>query len=427
MTRPLQFLFWFGIAWLLYVYLGYPVLLFLLGLLRRPRPTNFSESYLPKVSVLISARNEEKDIAWKIAETLSWDYPHDHLEVLVASDASEDGTDKILSQVCDPRFRFVRLNERRGKNEALNRLNELAHGDLLFFTDANSHIEPQTLRKMVHHFVNPRVGCVTGSECTIPEDMELVVRSGTRAFLGYESFVNTLESRLGSVLVCDGSIFAIRKSLFSALHPDLANDFELPVRIGDSRRSILFDPLAISYEKATSDWREEFRRKRRICCQGAIGSWKLRHCLFGFRGWQFLSRKLLRWLGVFPLALSLVSSGLLVSHAGYAAALELQVIFYLLTFFGWLLAEQNRQGSRATSFPFYFVMVNIAALTGVLDALGGKRFTTWDSPAHSRGSFTDLAVDGQLNRTTAEAQIFLAKSMPRSSNPSEIAPNKPLS
>jgi cellulose synthase/poly-beta-1,6-N-acetylglucosamine synthase-like glycosyltransferase len=426
MTQTFQFLFWLGIFWLAYVYLGYPALLWLLGLLR-PLRINTFDIYLPKVSVLISARNEEKDIGWKIAETLAWDYPQERLEVLVASDASEDRTDEILSKVRDPRFRFLRLNERRGKNEALNRLNELAHGDLLFFTDANSHIEPQSLRKMVQHFADPRVGCVTGSECTIPEELQLVIRSGTRAFLGYESFVNTLESRVGSVLVCDGSIFAVRKNLFSALQPDLANDFELPVRIGHSRSAILFDSLAISYEKATSDWREEFRRKRRICCQGAIGSWRLRRCLYGFRGWQFLSRKLLRWLGALPLALSLVSSGFLVSNTVYAAALELQVMFYVLTSLGWLLAEKNRQGTRVTSFPFYFVMVNVAAFTGVLDALVGKRFTTWDSPAHSRGSFADIAAGGQVNRTEDEARIFQCQSLSRSSNPTEMAANKPSS
>ena len=51
---------------------------------------------LPTVSVLISARNEEKDIDWKVAETLAWDYPNERLELLVASDDSTDGTDEIL-------------------------------------------------------------------------------------------------------------------------------------------------------------------------------------------------------------------------------------------------------------------------------------------------------------------------------------------
>src|ERR1700687_4976448 len=394
MTRAFEFLFWLGLVWLGYVYLGYPALLWFIGFFRSFR-LGASEAYIPKVSVMISARNEQKDIGWKIAETLSWDYPREQLEVLVASDASEDGTDAILAKVSDPRFRFLRLDERKGKNEALNRLKELAGGELLFFTDANSHIGPACLRRMVSCFADSRVGCVTGSERTTREEQEFVVASGTRAFLGYESLVNTLESRIGSVLVCDGSIFCIRRDLFSALQPDLANDFELPVRIGSSGCAILFDPFAISYEKATSDAREEFRRKRRICCQGVIGFWRLRHDLSGLRGWQFFSRKLLRWLGAVPLLLSFLFSALLVSNPLYASAFGLQLVFYGLTLLGWLLAVGKRQGSSASTFPFYFVMVNIAAFAGVLDAILGKRFSVWESPAHSRGSRSNVPPDEQ--------------------------------
>ncbi len=385
MTPVFEFLFWLGVVWLSYVYAGYPALLWLIGLFRPFRP-NTGDSYLPTVSVLISARNEQRDIGWKIAETLAWNYPKQKLELLVASDASEDGTDEILKAVTDSRFRFLRIEERVGKNEALNRLSELACGELVFFTDANSHIDESCLHRVVQHFAEARVGCVTGSEHTIRENKQFVVSTGTRAFLGYESLVNTLESRLGSVLVCDGSIFCIRRSLFSALQPDLANDFELPVRIGGEGRAILFDPTAISHEKATTDAREEFRRKRRICCQGMIGFWRLRRNLSGLRAWQMLSRKLLRWLGAIPLMLILASSVWLAANRFYELMLVFQFSFYGLALLGWWLAVRRREGSRATTFPFYFVLVNIAALTGVIDAVFGKRFSIWESPQQSRGS-----------------------------------------
>lgn len=394
MTRLCEFVFWLGVSWITYVYVAYPALLWLIGLFRSFEPRTH-DSFLPKVSVLISARNEQKDIGWKVTETLAWNYPAEALEVVVASDASEDGTDDILRNIGDTRLRFLRLEERGGKNEALNRLSELASGDLLLFTDANSHIEPDCLRRIVGYFADPRVGCVTGSERTIREGEELVVTSGTRAFLGYESLVNVLESRLGSVLVCDGSIFCIRRSLFTRLQADLANDFELPVHIGGKGWAILFDPSAISYEKATSDPREEFRRKRRICCQGVIGFWRLRHHLHGLRAWQLFSRKLLRWTGAAPLALILLSGLGLARNNWYAAALVLEFLFYVLALRGWWLATRGREARGATVFPFYFVMVNVAAMTGVIDAAFGRRFSVWESPAHSRGSRTGEALPGK--------------------------------
>ncbi len=393
MTRVSEFLFWVSLAWLAYVYIGYPAFLWLGGLFKSFHPRT-SDSYLPRVSVLISARNEQNDIGWKIAETLAWDYPREQLELLVASDASDDGTDEILAKVNDPRFQVLRLEKRSGKNEALNRLNDLAKGELLFFTDANSHIEPDCLRKMVRHFADSRVGCVTGVERTLLEKENSAVVTGTRASLGYESLVNALESRIGSVLVADGSIFCIRTRLFSTLQRDLANDFELPAQIGACGHALLFDPLVVSFEKSTSSPAEEFNRKRRICGQGILGFWRLRHCFTGLRAWQLFSRKFLRWFGVVPLTLMVLSNLWLASHSFYALTLVLQVIFYSLALVGWSLAKWQQSTSVAT-FPFFFVLVNIAAFVGVVQALSGKRFGVWESAALSRGSRATLAEEGR--------------------------------
>jgi cellulose synthase/poly-beta-1,6-N-acetylglucosamine synthase-like glycosyltransferase len=141
-------LFILGTAWLFYVYAGYPVLMLIISLFRRTEPL-LSNKFEPSVSVLISAFNEEKDIGWKISETLAWDYPFDKLEVLVASDASDDSTDDIVKSICDRRVTFVRMKRRGGKVRALNSLVELARGEILFFTDANAHIGPNALRLMV--------------------------------------------------------------------------------------------------------------------------------------------------------------------------------------------------------------------------------------------------------------------------------------
>ncbi|MGH9865134.1 MAG: glycosyltransferase, partial [Candidatus Acidiferrales bacterium] len=283
MSHTWLILFWAGIAWLFYVLAGYPILLLLLGWVR-PFRSALQEGYLPKVSILISARNEEKDIEWKIHETLDWNYPPELLEVLVASDASEDRTDEILQRITDPRLKYLRIQQRAGKNEALNRLSALATGELLFFTDANSHVGPNCLRSMVRHFADPRVGCLTGIERN--RSPEGSVEIGAMAYLEYEAVINNLESRLGSVLVCDGSNFCIRRTLFSPLQRDLANDLESPIRIGSKGFALLFEPMAWSLERSTSSIREEFNRRRRICGQGALGLWRLRGSLRGIRKWQ---------------------------------------------------------------------------------------------------------------------------------------------
>ena len=284
--------FWSSVVWLGYVWIGYPLVLEALSLTRRIGFIT-ADDYYPTVSVLIAARNERQDIGWKLAQTLAWDYPADRLEVLVGSDASTDGTDEAIRSVRDSRLRFVRNRERAGKNLTLNRLAGLAHGDLLFFTDANTHIGPQCLKTMVRHFADPRVGCVTGMECNLTGPETSTITTGSNAYLEYESAVDTLESKLGSVLVCDGSIYCLRSALFTDLDPDLANDLEHPVRVGGAGAAILYEPGHVPSSAALArPWKslpagEESLRKVRSECGGC--GIELR----GLRLWQFAVSQIL--------------------------------------------------------------------------------------------------------------------------------------
>lgn len=374
--------FWLGTAWLGYVYIGYPICLYLLGLCRESTSAEGIDFH-PRVSVLMSARNEEKDIEWKIRETLNWDYPHDRLQVLVASDASEDKTDEIVRSISDSRLVFIRMGRRSGKNIALNHLTPLADGDLLLFTDANAHVSSSSFRALVRHFVAKEVGCVTGWEQNI--DAKRVLSTAGSTSLGYEAVINTLESKLGSVLVCDGSLFCIRKSLWRQLQPDLANDLELPLWIGHHGCKILYEPEARSIEEPTSSVQEEFQRRRRICGQGALGMWRLRAYLHGLRRWQFVSRKFLRWLSLIPITLIVISSICLSHIPSFRVALATEVAFGVFCFLGWIASVTRRNIPRVVALPFYFLLINLAAIVGVSEACLGRRFSVWNIPSLSRG------------------------------------------
>lgn len=373
-----------ALAWPLYVFLGYPLVLWLWGTIRRIRPA-CRDGFLPSVSVLISARNEEKDIGWKIQQTLGWDYPAEKLEIWVASDASEDRTDEIIGQFNDKRVRFLRMEARSGKNAALNRLVEQASGELLFFTDANASIGSGCLRRLARHFADKRVGCVTGQSHSVREENEHAVGRGSRVYWGYEGLIQNLESCVGSVLVCDGAIFCLRRSLFTPLSPELANDLELPLRVGAGKHWVLYEPEAVVWEKDTSSPREEFSRRRRICAQGLLATWRLRTSLINARGWQMVSRKLLRWLTLVPLALLFLLSIRLAAYPFFTVVLWLQGLFYLLAGIGWLQTVSGRSPGSLVSIPFYVVLVAVAGLVGVVDALRGRRFAVWDISAASRG------------------------------------------
>jgi len=371
-----------GILWIGYVFAGYPLLLAALARLRRIRPIVRDDDF-PTVSVLISARNEERDIEWKVRETLAWDYPPDRLNVWVASDASDDRTDEVLKGIHDSRFHFVRMERRGGKNRALNRLAQLAEGDLFFFSDANSHVNAACLRRMVRHFADQRVGCVTGNSNTRATENE--PDSGIAVYWGHEMLIRSLENEFGSVLVCDGAIFCLRRVLYVPCIPELANDLELPLRIGGAGYWLLHEPRAQVQEKETSSPWEELSRRRRICAQGALGMWKLRGTLRGVRAWQFFSHKFLRWLLAIPLTLVLGSCLLLAGHNYVALILGMQVVFWGLALVGLTAARGGKAVPKVLSPLVYLLISTVGALLGVIDACAGRRFDVWESPSLTRG------------------------------------------
>ena len=373
-----------AVLWIGYVFAGYPLLLAAVARLRRIRRI-VREDHCPTVSVLISARNEEKDIEWKVRETLAWSYPIERLDVWVASDASEDRTDDILKSINDPRLHFVRMDKRGGKNRALNRLAQLARGELFFFSDANSHIDSTCLRRVVRNFADERVGCVTGNSNTSAVGQQ---HSSVAVYWGHELLIRHFENQFGSVLVCDGAIFCIRRSLYVPCLPDIANDFELPMRIGYQGYWLLHEPSAQVVEKDTESPWEEFSRRRRICAQGALGMWRLRHTLRGIRGWQFISHKFLRWLIAIPLALVLCSSMLLANNMWFAVVLTIQLVIWGLALLGLMASGKKTAAPRPLSKLAYLLVSSAGALLGVMDAGLGRRFDVWESPSLSRGRET---------------------------------------
>ncbi len=377
--------FYAGALWLIYIYAGYPLALAIMAFWRRVRPV-FSEEKIPSVSVLIAARNEEKDIGWKLIETLAWDYPAEKSEVLVASDASDDATDEIVCRFADPRLKFIRMERRGGKVRALNRLAEIASGEILFFTDANAHIGPHALRLMVRHFADPRVGCVTGDSRSVKEQENPAVSSIASLYRNYESVLRRLENTIGSVLVCDGAIFCMRSALYRRLSPDLANDVEIPMRVAAAGYYVTSEPRALVFERDTSSPLEEFRRQRRMCAQGMLALLKLRGVFRGIRGWQFASHKLLRWLSLIPMASVLVSSVVLARDSVlFASMLGLQMIFYGIAAISLAKAIGRCRVAHLLSVPFYIMLGLAAAQTGVIEALLGRRFDIWEIPTLSRG------------------------------------------
>jgi biofilm PGA synthesis N-glycosyltransferase PgaC len=411
-----QALFWISVAFVFYAYFGYPLILFVLGKFRRQSMYSVRADFRPSVCLFISAFNEEKVLRRKIENSLSLDYPKSKLNIIVASDGSSDGTVSIARDYADHGVTLHNFSARRGKSAAINSVMQHVREEIVVFTDANAIFAADALSIMMAHFSDPRIGCVVGKLRYVDRHTSGVGK-GEGIYWRYESKISQLESALQRVLVANGSIFAIRRDLFKQLHPEVANDFQLPVDISSQGYGVVYEPRAEAIERTTIFWQEEFQRKVRIVLRGITGFSVLANRFRGFRLWQFASHKLLRWAVALFLLLAFAANTMLVARSWfYAGAAALQAAFYLAAFNGWRLRKAKKP-HRLFYVPFYFTMVNLAATVAMIKFAVGHRQAVWEkaesarfSPVHAPAetlsaiATPEVAEDSRRHRNTA-AQI----------------------
>jgi cellulose synthase/poly-beta-1,6-N-acetylglucosamine synthase-like glycosyltransferase len=299
--------------------------------------------------------------------------------VLVASDGSTDATVDIAREF--DRVEVRHFPERRGKSAVLNDVVASLDHEVIVFTDANANFAPDAVERMAERFADPRIGCVVG-KLRYVESGGTSVGRGENVYWKYEALISRLESRLRSVLVANGSIFAIRRALFCELFPDVANDFQIPADVYSQGKGVVYEPSALATEHTTVYWHEEFDRKVRIVLRGLTGFTLLRDRIRGFRRWQFLSHKLLRWMvGFFLVAVFAANVVLAEGSLFYTLALGAQVVFYFAALNGWMASQRPR---RAFYIPFYFTMVNGSAAVAIIKFLFGHRQRVWDKAESTR-------------------------------------------
>lgn len=171
-----------------YIYLGYPVLVVLIGLIRNKRVKK--GTYEPHITILISAYNEEKSIEATIKNKLDLDYPKNKLEIIVISDNSTDKTDDIVKQYEPQGVKLLRQIPRAGKTSALNMAVPQAIGEILVFSDANSIYAPDALKKLMQNFYDQEVGYVTGKTMYTNPD-GTAIGDGCTTYMKYELFART--------------------------------------------------------------------------------------------------------------------------------------------------------------------------------------------------------------------------------------------
>lgn len=361
-----------------YIYLGYPLLLLVMARLR-PRPVARAE-VTPTLTMIVPVYNEAAVIAAKLANCLAVEYPPERLEVLVVSDGSTDDTEALVREADDPRVRLLVL-PRAGKAAALNAGAAAARGEVLLFTDANVELAPSAPRVLAHAFADPEVGGVSGRKVGIVRRGADATERGENLYWRWDQWQKQLESTIGSIFAADGTLYAIRRELYVPISdPAQADDIAITTRVVLQGRRLLFDPEAVAYEEVPFEGALELRRKVRVTNHSVRALLNLGSALWrsGFYSVELLSHKLVRHLVPFFLLALLAASAVLAPvFPLFVLALAAQLGCYALAAAGFLLRHHRVGRLKLLSVPFYFCLVNLAALLGVIGIMRGRRVREW--------------------------------------------------
>ncbi len=381
-------LFWGAAALAAYTYIGFPVLVLLRGLLR-PRKVAVAD-ITPKVSLIIAAHNESRSIQAKLDNVLSLDYPAGQLEVIVASDGSTDGTDAIVQRYAGAGVRLLSLT-RQGKAPALNAAVAASTGEILVFSDANSMYANQAIRALTRPFADAAVGGVAGNQCYLKGAEAGEINSGEHSYWDLDRKLKQFESAAGNTISATGAIYAIRRSLFQPVPAGVTDDFTLSTGVIVQGYRLIFAPDAIAYEPVSDSSGAEFARKVRVITRGLHAVQLRRELLnpfrYGFYALQLFSHKVLRRLIVLPLlALLLITPLLWMKGLLYRLAALGEIGFLGCAALGYVFRNIRLGRSKVFAIPFYFAMVNIAALMAVLNTVRGRKIERWEPQRVAEGN-----------------------------------------
>jgi cellulose synthase/poly-beta-1,6-N-acetylglucosamine synthase-like glycosyltransferase len=382
----MKLIFFISLFSILSVYFLYPIFLVALVMIKGLKAEDNNEIY-PVISLLIPAYNEEKVIGRKIANLEALSYPSSKLEITFILDGCTDNTENIIKKSLINN-NIIKHDNRRGKAFCLNEAIANSKGQIIVFNDADVFLKEDSLEKLISNFSNDNVGCVGGKLIYLKNNHDLsATQKGENLYWKYETLLRALESKLGSLVVVSGSFYAARKELLEHIPLELSDDLYNPLKIASKGNSVVFENKAIAYAVAPQNRLEEVNQKTRMINQGfkvIVSTWRdlIKADKIFIIGVLF--HKLLRWLIFIFLAIFFISNIFLTNEKPYLMIMFAQVAFYLIALFGYYFDKHCKDMPNFILLPYYFCLVNVAAIKGFFGFLFNTETSTWEKAQSTR-------------------------------------------
>lgn len=385
----LKIIVWLCLFFIFYAYLGYGILLFFLVRMKRifgkgDKKTDDAQ-YEPEVTLFVAAYNEKDFVDAKIRNSFELDYPADKVKHVWITDGSDDGTPDLLRTY--PGVEVYHDPKRAGKIAAMNRGMQFVRTPVVIFSDGNTMLGKESVRRIVNLFRDEKVGCVSGEKRIFSKDSAAATEG---IYWKYESTLKRWDAELNSVVGAAGELFALRTELFRPVEPDtLLDDFIISLRIAEQGYTIQYDPEAYAIENPSANVKEELKRKIRISAGGIQSIVRLKELLnpfkFGLLSFQYISHRVLRWtLAPLGLLIMLVCSAVISASDGFFNPSSIyvwlfwgQLVFYLSALAGYIL-EERKIKLKLLFVPYYFFIMNLALYLGFARYIKKQQSVNWE-------------------------------------------------
>ena len=382
------------ITCIIYPYLVYPLLLLLITSIKRffSSKSNYdlsSDDFEPSITLMIAAYNEKELIEEKITNCKQLIYPKEKLQIIIITDGSDDGTPDIIAK--HKEIKLLNQPARNGKIGAINRGMQYVNTPIVVFSDANTMLGKNTLKKIVEPFKDKKVGCVSGEKRILFQNADTASGAGEGFYWRYESFLKKLDSDFNSAVGAAGELFAIQTEYFQEVEPDtILDDFVISLRIALKGKKIKYTPEAYAIESASFNIEEEMKRKIRIAAGCFQTLFRLKQLFNIFKHpmltFQYLSHKVWRWT-LAPLALFLLFPVTLIlkfntvegnSNSLFFSTIFIFEIIIILLFCLGLIFRNTKIKFTILFGPYYFISTNYALFAGFVRFLRKKQSVRWE-------------------------------------------------
>jgi cellulose synthase/poly-beta-1,6-N-acetylglucosamine synthase-like glycosyltransferase len=281
------------------------------------------------------------------------------------------------------------LPERNGKISAMNRGMRFVKTPIVIFSDANTMLGRESIRRIVNLFADAKVGCVSGEKRIVNKEADVASGAGEGLYWKYESALKKWDAELYSVVGAAGELFAIRTQLYRDVEKDtLLDDFVISLRVAQDGYTIQYDPEAYAIETASANVKEELKRKIRISAGGIQAVVRLSSLLnifkYGTLSFQYISHRVLRWtltplclVLLIPVGLILAVNEGLLNFGVYATLFWLQLLFYMAALTGWFLENRSTR-IKALFVPYYFFIMNLSVVLGFFRYMKKTQSVNWE-------------------------------------------------